>query len=265
MEPVRILAIGDVVGRPGRRALRELLPSLRERYRPCFVVANAENVAGGSGITLDTARELLDAGCDCLTAGDHFFENPGIKDVIEQERRVLRPANWSRHAPGRGWGVFEGAGGLRLAVLNLIGRTFMRFTSDSFFDVADELIEKLRAETPLLAVDFHAEATSEKLALGRYLDGRASFVFGTHTHVQTADERILPGGTAYITDLGMAGPHDSILGRDSDAITARLRTQVPMRFDVAKDDVRLCGAVATIDPTTGKALSIERLQIPLSG
>lgn len=265
MTGLRIVAIGDVVGRPGRRAVRELLPELRARFAPCFVIANAENAAGGSGITLDTARELLEAGCDCLTSGDHFFEKPEVNELIEKEPRVLRPANWSRHAPGRGWGVFEAPEGRRVAVLNLMGRTFMRFTPDSFFDAADELVERLRAETPLVAVDFHAEATSEKLALGRYLDGRVTFIFGTHTHVQTADERVLPGGTAYISDIGMVGPHDSILGRDHEAILSRLRTQVPSRFDVAKGDVRLSGAVAFADTETGRALSVERLQVALPG
>ena len=177
MSELRVLAIGDVVGRPGRRAVRELVPELRKDRAIDFVVANAENAAGGSGLTLDTAREILDSGVDVLTTGDHFFEKPEVRDIIDHEPRCLRPANWSRHAPGRGWGVFEAAGGARVGVVNLMGRTFMRFAVDNPFDAADETIEALRAQTPLIAVDYHAEATSEKIATGRYLDGRVSLVF----------------------------------------------------------------------------------------
>ncbi len=263
MSHLRILAIGDVVGRPGRRAVKELLPGLREKPGADFVIANAENAAGGSGLTLDTARELLDAGCDVLTTGDHFFEKPEVKDIIAHEPRVLRPANWSRHAPGRGWGVFESASGVKVGVLNLIGRTFMRFMVDNPFDAADEVVEALRKETHVVAVDFHGEATSEKIATGRYLDGRASLVFGTHTHVPTADAKLLPLGTAYVTDLGMTGPHDSILGRESEKVLFRLRTGVPAKFGVAKKDVRLQGVVVTVDTETGRATGIERVDVPV--
>jgi hypothetical protein len=262
---LRILAIGDVVGRPGRRAVRELVRGLRQERGIGLVVANGENAAGGSGLTLETARELLDAGVDCVTTGDHFFEKKEVSEIIEKEPRVLRPANWSRHAPGRGWAVFEADGGERVAVANLIGRTFMRFMVDSFFDSAEEIAELARKETSVLAVDFHAETTSEKIALGRFLDGRVSAVVGTHTHVQTADAKVLPGGTAYVTDLGMTGPHDSVLGRDADQIVKRLRTGVPTRFGVAKGDVRLQGAVVDVDSETGRASSIERVDLPLSG
>jgi hypothetical protein len=243
--------------------VRELLPRLREEQGAAFVVANAENAAGGSGITLETARELLDSGVDCLTTGDHFFEHKEVKDVIEQEPRVLRPANWSRHAPGRGWGIFEAADGTKVGVLNLIGRTFMRFMVDNPFDAADEALEAVRRETPLVLVDFHAEATSEKIAMGRYLDGRVSLFFGTHTHVMTADEKVLPGGAAYVTDIGMTGPHDSVLGRKYEQILVRLRTGVPAKFDVAKGDVRLQAVVVAVDADTGKAERIERLDLPL--
>jgi len=263
MSELRILAVGDVVGRPGRRAVKELVPGLRDRLGVEFIVANAENAAGGSGITLDTARELLDAGCDVLTTGDHFFEKPEVKDIIANEPRVLRPANWSRHAPGRGWGVFESRAGAKVGVVNLIGRTFMRFMVDNPFDVADDAIEALRKETPLIVVDYHAEATSEKIAMGRYLDGRSSAVVGTHTHVPTADAKVLPGGTAYLTDLGMTGPHDSVLGRDYEKVLVRLRTGVPSRFGVAKKDVRLQGAVVTLDAETGRASGIERVDVAL--
>ena len=255
--------MGDVVGRPGRRALTELLPGLREEMELGFVVANAENAAGGSGLTAETAREILAAGADCLTTGDHFYEHKGVKEITddESETRVLRPANWSRHAPGRGWGVYGSKAGPCVGVLNLMGRVFMRYAGDNPFDAADAAIEEMLRRTPIVVVDVHAEATSEKIALGRWLDGRASFVFGTHTHVQTADERILPGGTAYVTDVGMTGPDDSILGRDVGSVLARLRTGVPARFGVADGDVVVCGALATVDSDTGRAVSVERVRL----
>jgi metallophosphoesterase (TIGR00282 family) len=261
---VHLIAVGDVVGRPGRRAVRELLPGLRERFAPCVVVVNAENAAGGSGITRETAAALLDAGADVLTTGDHFFDNNAVGEVIEKEPRVLRPANWSAHAPGRGWGVFQTRAGVELAVVNLMGRTFMHPPAASFFDEADAILGALERKAKLVVVDFHAEATSEKIAFGRYLDGRVSLVFGSHTHVQTADERVLGGGTAYLTDAGMTGPHDSVLGRDYESVLTRMRTGVPSRFDVAKKDVRLQGVVATVDAESGRASAIERLDVRLA-
>ncbi|MHC4248148.1 MAG: TIGR00282 family metallophosphoesterase [Planctomycetota bacterium] len=260
MSSLRIIALGDVVGRPGRRIVRELLPGLRERTGAEFVVANAENAAGGSGITPDTAKELFDAGCDCLTGGDHFFDQKSVAELIEKDARVLRPANWSRHAPGKGFGVFESAGGVKVAVASLMGRVFMGVPSESPFDAADELLEIVRKETPVAVMDFHAEATSEKIALGRYIDGRASLFFGTHTHVPTADEHVQKLGTAYVSDLGMTGPHDSILGRDYQAVLSKMRSGVPARFQVAKGDVRLQGVLVTVDPESGRARSIERIE-----
>lgn len=267
MSELRIVALGDVVGRPGRRAVRELLPRLRDAEgcddANIFVVINAENSAGGSGVTLATAGELIEAGADVLTTGDHFFEQRDVNELIDAQPRVLRPLNWSHHAPGIGYGIFDGPSDTKIGVINLIGRTFMRVVPDNFFDAIDEAIEEIRAITPIVVVDFHAEATSEKVALGRYVDGRASMVVGTHTHIQTSDEKILPGGTAYITDLGMCGPHDSVLGRDTAAVTKRLKTGIPARFNVAKKDIRLQGVVVTVETSTGIAKNIERVDLPL--
>jgi metallophosphoesterase (TIGR00282 family) len=264
VQAAHIIAVGDVVGRPGRRAVRELLPELRRTHAPCFAVVNAENAAGGSGITLETANELFEAGADVLTTGDHFFDSKAVGELIEKDPRVLRPANWSRHAPGRGWGVFAFPdAGVSVGVANLMGRTFMGVHAGNYFDEIDAILEAMKDEAKIVVVDFHAEATSEKIAFGRYLDGRATLVCGTHTHVQTADERVLAGGTSYITDLGMTGPHDSVLGREYEAVLKRLRTGVPARFDVAKGDVRLCGALVRIDAETGTSQSIERLELRL--
>ena len=260
MTTLNIIALGDVVGRPGRRAIRELLPGLRERSGAGFVVANAENAAGGSGITPDTAKELFDAGCDVLTGGDHFFDQKSVSELIDKDARLLRPANWSRHAPGKGFGVFESAGGVKVAVASLMGRVFMNVPSENPFDAADDLLEVVRKETPVVVIDFHAEATSEKIALGRYVDGRASLFFGTHTHVPTADAHVERLGTAYVSDLGMTGPHDSILGRDYQAVLSKLRSGVPARFQVAKGDVRLQGVLVTVDTESGRARAIERVE-----
>ena len=263
MDGLHLIAIGDVVGRPGRRAVRELLPALREKYEPCVVVTNAENAAGGSGITAPTAQVLFDAGVDVITTGDHFFDDKGAGELGEAEPRILRPANWSRHAPGRGWGTYELPVGVTVGVVNLMGRTYMGVPAGNFFDEADEIFAEMAESVTVRVVDFHAEATSEKIAFGRYLDGRVTLCAGTHTHVQTADERVLPKGTAYITDLGMTGPHDSVLGRDYDSVLKRLRTSVPARFDVAKKDVVLNGVVVAVDAATGRATSIERISLPL--
>lgn len=275
MAVLRILAVGDVVGRPGRRAVGELVPRLRKERGIDFVVVNGENAAGGAGITLDTAREILDSEVDVLTSGDHFFDHKEVTDLIAAEPRALRPANWSRHAPGRGFGLFETAGGLvvgskessrrrgvKVGVVNLIGRVFMK-PVDSPFDCADDAIAELRREADIILVDLHAEATSEKIAMGYYLDRRASLLFGTHTHVQTADEKILPGGTAYVTDLGMTGPHESVLGREIDPVLSRLRTGVPAKFGVGKGDVRLQGVIVTVETGSGRATGIERVDVGL--
>ena len=262
MSELRILALGDVVGRPGRRAVREIVPRLRKERGIGFVVANAENCAGGAGITLETARELLEAGVDVLTTGDHFFDQKEFKDIVADEPRALRPANWSHHAPGRGHGIFKTEGGVPVGVANLIGRVFMN-PVDNPFDCADETIAELRREVDVVIVDFHAEATSEKIAMGWYLDRRVSLLFGTHTHVQTADERVLPGGTAYITDLGMSGPHESVLGREIAPVLTKMRTGTPAKFGVGKGDVRLKGVIVTVEVESGRATGIERVDVAL--
>jgi metallophosphoesterase (TIGR00282 family) len=258
---VKIIALGDVVGRPGRSAVRRRLPELRREHNPAFVAVNGENSAAGSGLTCDIVEELLGAGIDCLTGGDHVFRKREVLQLIDREPRLLRPFNWSPKAAGSGYAVYEAADGLRVGVVNLIGRVFLG-PADCPFRAADEAIAALKkAGAQIILVDFHAEATSEKVAMGWHLDGRVCAVWGTHTHIQTADERVLPGGTAYITDLGMSGPYDSVIGRDKGAVLHTMLTQMPQRFEVAKGDVRVCGVLIEADPRTGKALAIERLQL----
>ncbi len=260
---LKILAIGDVVGKPGRKACRELAP-LREELGLDFVVVNGENAAGGTGLTPPIVEELLSCGADVLTSGDHIYKNREVLDVIETEERLLTPANISRSAKGRGWGVYD-ASGVPVGVFNLLGRTFMKGLSDNPFERADEILKELSERAKVILLDFHAEATSEKVSMGWYLDGRVSVVFGTHTHIQTSDERVLPGGTAYITDLGMTGPHDSVLGRRKERVLQYLSTGMPARFEVARGDVRLSGALFTVDAETGRAAAVERLQRKIEG
>ena len=255
---MRILFIGDVVGRPGRRVVRRAVPRLRRERSIDFVVANAENAAGGSGITPDTVGELLAAGVDCLTTGDHVFKQREGETVLRENHRVLRPLNLSERAAGRGVGIYEAADGTTVAVINLQGRIFMP-PIDNPFRAAETALEQLAGKTRLILVDFHAEATSEKVAMGWFLDGRVTAVCGTHTHIPTADERILPGGTAYITDLGMTGPYQSVLGRRTDRVLAALLTDMPQRFVVATGDVRLAAALITAEAETGKATNIQRI------
>jgi metallophosphoesterase (TIGR00282 family) len=262
-EAVTILYSGDIVGEPGRRAIRQLVGPLRNRHKADFCIVNGENSAGGSGITPKIFQELRDAGADVVTTGDHIWDNKEILPMVGAEPRLLRAANFPARVAGAGSVVVEGAQGRRLAVLNLMGRTFMR-NLDCPFQVAEREVERLRAETPLIFVDMHAETTSEKIALARYLDGKVTAVVGSHTHVQTADERILPGGTAFLCDAGMTGPHESILGREIQPIIERFLTQMPQRFEVAREGIRFNGALVRADPATGKALSIERLNLPLA-
>ena len=260
---LKILAVGDVVGKPGRKACREV-PALREELELDFVVVNGENAAGGAGVTPPVVEELLASGADVVTTGDHVYKNKEIFDIIGTEERLLTPANVSRSAKSRGWGVYE-ASGVPVGVLNLLGRTYMKGLYDNPFEAVDEIVERLSERAKVILLDFHAEATSEKVSMGWHLDGKVSVVFGTHTHVQTADERVLPGGTAYITDIGMTGPHDSVLGRRTERVLQYLTTGMPARFDVAKGEVRLSGAVFTVDAETGRAVSVERLQRKLEG
>jgi len=255
---VNILFIGDVIGRPGREAVAALLPELRRQHHLVFTIANAENAAGGMGITPQVAAQLFHAGVDVLTSGNHVWRRREALPFLDQEPRLLRPANYPPQAPGRGAGLFPVAHNHPVAVLNLLGRTFMD-PMDCPFRAADREIELFRGKTNLIVVDMHAEATSEKLAMGWFLDGRVSAVIGTHTHVQTADERVLSHGTAYITDVGMTGPRDSILGVKPDPVISRFVTGLPGRFEVAAGPVVFSGVVMDIDPETGRAHAIRRV------
>lgn len=262
---MKLLFIGDIVGQPGRRALRELLPRLREQHCLDFVVANGENSAGGSGITPKTAGEIFSAGVDVITSGDHVWDQKEVMDLLANETRFLRPLNYPAGTPGRGSGVFEIRnpkseipGPLSVAVVNAQGRTFMPLLENPFLVVPPE-VERLRQRTQIIFVDFHAEATSEKIALARMLDGKVSAVVGTHTHVQTADEQIFPGGTAYLSDAGFTGPQESVLGREIEPIIKRFVTNLPQRFEVAKDRVLVQGAVIEIEEGSGKATRILRV------
>ena len=257
-----MLFVGDIVGEPGRKAVAQLVPRLRRSEQIDCVIANGENAAGGSGITGKTAIEILNAGVDVITLGDHAWDQTEIMTYIPGEPLLLRPLNYPHGAPGRGSGLFQFPSQAPIVVINLQGRAFMGDLDNPFL-CAEAEVARARARTPIIVVDMHAEATSEKIALARMLDGQVSAVLGTHTHVQTADEQILPGGTAFITDAGFTGPHESVLGRRIDPIIKRFRTNLPQRFDVASDRVLLQGAVIEIDSATGRALSIRRISEPL--
>jgi hypothetical protein len=259
---MRILFIGDVVGSPGRTAIKELLPKIRRREGVELVIANGENVAGGSGMTPPLADELLGYGIDVITNGDHVWKRKEIIEKLEADTRVLRPANYPAESPGFGSTVVKSSSGAKVGVINLVGRVFMEAV-ECPFRAAKSLIEKMK-DTKVIVVDIHAEATSEKIALGWFLDGMVSAIVGTHTHVQTADEKILPNGTAYITDVGMTGPYDSVIGRRKEQILTRFLTQMPARFEMAEGDIQLHGVVIDIDETTGKARSITRIQEKLT-
>ena len=265
MIPVKLLFIGDIVGQPGRRAVKELLPKLREAHGLDFVVANGENSAGGSGITPKIAEEIFSAGVNVITTGDHLWDQKEVMELLENEKRFLRPLNYPAATPGRGGGVFqvqspksEVQSPISVGVLNLQGRTFMPPLENPFLMGLEE-VKKLRAQTKIIFVDFHAEATSEKIAFARMVDGHVSAVVGTHTHVQTADEQIFPGGTGYLTDAGFTGPHESVLGREIAPVIQRFLTNMPQRFEVAKERVILHGVMIEIDEASGKALKIQRV------
>jgi hypothetical protein len=260
---MKILFIGDIVGSPGREAVKQLLSGLKREYGLDFIVANAENAAGGSGITAKVAQELFDSGVNVLTSGDHIWKKREIFEFINEEERILRPLNFPAGAPGRGFGVFKTKDGRKLGVINVNGRVFMA-PLECPFRTTLEAVSELSKETKIIIIDIHAEATSEKVALGWYLDGKASAVLGTHTHVQTADARILPGGTAYLTDLGMTGPQDSVIGRKIEDVLERFITCVPVRFEVAEGNIQLQGAVLDIDEETGHARSIIGVQKKLA-
>jgi len=256
--PVNILFIGDIVGKPGRQALSRSLHSIVDRRKIDLVIANGENAAGGFGLTVDVAKELFNMGVSCITSGNHIWDKKEQLPMILSDRRIVRPANYPLGVPGNGSTIVTTPGGIKVAVLNLEGRIFMK-NIECPFRTADREIESLLKETPIIIADFHAEATSEKTALGWYLDGRASAVIGTHTHVQTADERILSKGTAYMSDAGMTGSFDSVIGIGKEEAIQKFLTQLPVRFEIPKRDIRLNGAVINIDEITGRALSIERI------
>jgi len=250
---VLILAIGDIVGRPGRKAVQEILPDLRQQYGLDLVMANAENIAGGLGVTSATAGELLDAGVDVLTSGNHIWAQKEIIPYLDSEMPILRPLNYPPGLPGRGYIINNKA-----MVVNLIGRTFMS-NFDCPFRAMDKLLAEVKHKPPVIVIDFHAEATSEKVALGRYLDGRVSAVLGTHTHVGTIDARLLPQGTAYVTDIGMTGPMDSVIGDDVEAVIHRFLTMLPYRLSVGKGKVVFNALLVRVDDDSGKATSIDRI------
>ncbi|HEY9086354.1 MAG TPA: TIGR00282 family metallophosphoesterase [Candidatus Tyrphobacter sp.] len=250
--------IGDVVGSPGRETLKRCLPLLRDQYHVHACIANGENGAAGFGLTAQTAQEMFETGVDFITSGNHIFDKRDFTTYLESSDRVVRPANYPPGVPGRGYGTFT-VDGVTVGVLNLMGRTFMPPVDDPFRS-ADACVEALRARTPVIAVDMHAEATSEKVALARYLDGRVSLLYGTHTHVQTADEQILAGGTAYISDVGMTGPADGVIGMEQTAVLERFLAGVSERFSVQKSGPRqFCALLAGIDPASGKALEVKRI------
>lgn len=257
---MRILFIGDIFGQPGRRIVKETLPLLREEFQPELVLANAENAAAGFGITPSLVEELLDQGIAVLTSGNHIWDKKEIYSYLRdhQDGRLLRPANYPDGAPGQGLYVGKTATGIGYAVINLQGRVFMP-TIECPFRKADALLASLPSDVKIRVVDIHAEATSEKQALGWYLNGRVTAVLGTHTHIPTADETVLPQGTAYLTDLGMTGPFESVIGIERQAVIQKFLNQLPARFEVAKGDVRLSAALLDADPETGRALSIQRI------
>lgn len=258
---MRILFVGDVYGKPGRKALQEWLPAYRDREGVDFVIVNAENSANGKGITPETAEELFEAGAEVLTGGNHTFAQRSGYGLIEEDDRVLRPANLPEETPGRGFGVYVSESGVQVAVVNLIGRAFMK-ACDCPFRLGRELVERARERTPLVIVDMHAEATSEKIAMAAYLDGLATAVIGTHTHVPTADTRVTAAGTAAITDVGMTGPYDSVIGVKTDIILEQFLVGLPVRHEVATGDVRICGLLIEADERTGRAVWARAVREP---
>lgn len=255
---MKILFVGDVVGKGGREAVRRLVPALLEEFCGDFCVVNAENIAGGNGMTRSCLQELFDIGIDVFTAGDHVWDQREFPGEIKSMANVLRPANFPVAQPGRGYGVFTARDGRKVGVLNLAGRVFMGCPSDNPFLAAETAVAELQKETNTIIVDFHAEATSEKIALGRFLDGKVSAVLGTHTHVTTADEQIFPGGTAFQSDVGMVGSQNSVLGREIQAVLSKFVTGMPSRFAVVEDNIVLHGTLIETDDS-GHATAITRI------
>jgi metallophosphoesterase (TIGR00282 family) len=266
LEAVKILFIGDIVGEPGRRAVSELIPRLRRQHSPDLIIANGENSAGGSGITPNTAGEIFAAGVNIITSGDHLWDQKEVVGLLQNESRFVRPLNYPKGTPGQGSVVYQADNQPPIAILNLQGRTFMPDLDNPFVTARAE-VERLRQKTNIIFLDFHAEATSEKIAMGRMLDGQISALIGTHTHVQTADEQIFPGGTAYLSDAGFTGPHESVIGREIEPVIKRFLTLQPQRFAVATERVMLQGALVEINAHTGRAENIQRISelLPKAG
>lgn len=256
----KILFIGDIVGKSGRKAISHILPGLKKNRNVDLCIANGENAAGGIGITPDITEELFQNGIDVLTSGNHIWDKKEIVGRIDNLPRLLRPLNYPGGVPGRGSIILKAENGIEIAVANVAGRVFMP-NLDCPFSTCEKEVKKLRERTPVIFIDMHAEATAEKIAFGWFMDGLVSAVVGTHTHVQTADERILPGGTAYISDAGMTGPFDSVIGVKKGHVIQRFLTQMPVRFEPASGDIRLSGVIVAVDAETGKASSIERVQV----
>ena len=261
---MKLLFIGDIVARPGRDLVRSRLPAIVRRHSIDVVLANGENAAGGAGITREITNDLLKAGIHVLTSGNHIWDKREVVEFIADEPRLLRPANYPRGTPGSGSVVWRTDNGVGVGVINVLGRIFMAPVDNPFEIVKHQIACVREAGATVIFVDFHAEATSEKLAMGWYLDGEVTAVIGTHTHVQTADERLLPGGTAYLTDVGMTGPHDGVIGMERTGAIARFTSALPSRFDAATGDPRLHGVIITADPVTGRASGIERLIVSAS-
>ncbi|MBI4388486.1 MAG: TIGR00282 family metallophosphoesterase [Candidatus Omnitrophica bacterium] len=261
---MKILVLGDTVGKPGRKACSELIPKVIAQEQIDFVVVNGENLAAGSGITKETVDEIFSAGADVITTGDHVFKKKEANELVVKDRRIVRPLNYHQGTLGKGSTIVTAKNGVRVGVVNLLGRVFLKPIECPFRTVEKEL-ETLGREARVILVDMHAEATSEKVAMGWFLDGKVSAVFGTHTHIQTSDETILPYGTAYITELGMCGPYESVIGRRVDQVLKQFLTQIPTHLDVAEEDARISGAVIEVDPESGKALSIKRIHERLNG
>lgn len=264
METFKVLALGDTVGEPGRRAIKEILPPLIREEGIAFVIANGENLAAGSGMTESTVYELFTSGVDVITSGDHVFKKKESEELLTKSNRILKPANYPEGTPGIGSTVMKARNGVLIGVLNVIGRVFLK-TVNCPFEIAQREVKKLRAETPFIFIDIHAEATSEKVALGWYLDGQVTGIFGTHTHIQTADETILPKGTGYITELGMCGPYHSVIGREIDQVLKMFLTQIPSRLEVAKEDARISGVLFEVEQATAQTVSMRRIheKIPI--
>jgi metallophosphoesterase (TIGR00282 family) len=259
---MNILCIGDIVGRPGREAVAYALPKIKKEHAIDLVIANVENASGGSGLIPKNADEILSSGVDVMTLGDHTWDKPDIFPYLQEHRdKIIRPANFPEGVPGFGWTIIQASNGVKVGVINLLGRTFMRYNVSCPFRALEAIVAEIKEQASVIIVDMHAETTSEKVAMGHFADGRVSLVFGTHTHIQTADEKILPQGTAYITDLGMSGPYDSVIGQEKTKIITRFLTSMPHKFEVAQAPGTVHGIVVKVDPKTGRAESIIRLQV----